>query len=56
MRTPHPRRDEIPGRLSQPGALTVAVLAEETAIDATKIFDWKQSGRRKTLLFAAAPL
>ena len=56
MRTPHPRRDEILARLSQPGAPSVAVLAEETGIAAAKIYGWKQSARRKTFLAAAEPL
>ena len=56
MRRPHPRRDEILDRLSQPGAPSVAVLAEETGIKATKIYGWKQNARRKTFLAAAAPL
>jgi len=56
MRTPHPRRAEILDRLSQPGAPSVAVLAEETGIAAAKIYGWKQSARRKTFLAAAEPL
>jgi transposase-like protein len=56
MRRPHPRRDEILDRLNQPGAPSVAVLAEETGIKATMIYGWKQCARRKTFLAAAEPL
>jgi len=56
MRTPHPRRDEILDRLSQPGAPSVAVLAEETGIAVAKIYGWRQSARRKIFLAAAEPL
>lgn len=56
MRKPHPRRDEILDRLNQPGAPSVSVLAEETGIQATTIYGWKQSARRKTFLAAAEPL
>jgi len=56
MRRPHPRRDEILDRLNQPGAPSVAVLAEETGIKATMIYGWKQNARRRTFLAAAEPL
>ena len=49
MRKPHPRRDEIMERLSQPDAPSVAVMAEETGIQATTIYGWKQSSRRSGL-------
>lgn len=54
MRKPHPRRDEILERLSQPGAPSVGVIAEETGIREATIYGWKQSSRRKALLASAS--
>jgi len=54
MRKPHPRRDEILDRLSQPGAPSVSVIAEETGISAVTIYGWKQSSRRTAFLASAA--
>jgi transposase-like protein len=53
MRKPHPRRDEVLHRLSQPGAPSVSVLAEEVGVSSVSIYGWLQGARKRALLAAS---
>jgi len=56
MRKAHPRRDEVLHRLSQPGAPSVAVLAEEVGVTKVTIYGWLQGARKRALLAATESL
>lgn len=53
MRNPHPRRDEVLHRLSQPGCPSVGVLAEEVGVSNVTIYGWLQGARKRALLAAS---
>jgi transposase-like protein len=53
MRKPHTRRDEVLHRLSQPGAPSVGVLAEEVGVTKATIYGWLQGARKRALLAAS---
>jgi transposase len=56
MRKAHPRRDEVLHRLSQSGAPSVAVLAEEVGVTKVTIYGWLQGARKRALLAATESL
>ena len=56
MRKAHPRRDEVLHRLGQPGAPSVAVLAEEVGVTKVTIYGWLQGARKRALLAATESL
>ena len=56
MRKPHPRRDEILGRLSQPGAPSVGALSQEVGISKITIYGWLQGARKRALVAASQAL
>ena len=53
MRKAHPRRDEVLHRLSQAGAPSVGVLAEEVGVSKVTIYGWLQGARKRALLAAS---